>query len=156
MKIWLKTLGMLIGGFILLVALTFGCMWLEGLDDEADYNNGICIYCGDDYEFSNVSKSRSGINHYYYHCVGCGNIVDAVSPMETEKQEIAMTVDEFVSLPGDYYFIVKAKGDFGVLESDIYMDREIVEVAVCDDTPNTICLFIQLENEEQPHYRKVD
>ena len=156
MKIWLKTLGMLIGGFILLMAFALGCMWLEGLDDEADYNNGICIYCGDDYEFSNVSKSKSGIEYYYYHCMGCGNVVDTVSPMETEKQEIVMTVDEFVSLPGDFYYIVKDTDSFGVLESDIYMDREVVEVAVCDDTPNTICLFIQLEDGEQPHYRKVN
>ena len=66
----------------------------------------------------------------------------------TEPTEITMTVDEFVSLPGDFYYIVKAEGDFGVLESDVYMDREVVEVAVCDDTENTICLFIQLEENE--------
>ena len=74
---------------------------------------------------------------------------------EIPTEEIAMTVDEFVSLPGDFYYIVKAEGDFGVLESDVYMDREVVEVAVCDDTENTICLFIQLKENEEPHYRKV-
>ena len=74
----------------------------------------------------------------------------------TDSTEITMTVDEFVSLPGDFYYIVKAEGDFGVLESDVYMDREVVEVAVCDDTENTICLFIQLEENEEPHYRKVN
>ena len=73
-----------------------------------------------------------------------------------EPTEITMTVDEFVSLPGDFYYIVKAEGDFGVLESDVYMDREVVEVAICDDTENTICLFIQLEENEEPHYRKVN
>ena len=67
--------------------------------------------------------------------------------------ESTMTVDEFVNLPGDFYYIVKAEGDFGVLESDVYMDREVVEVAVCEDTENTICLFIQLEENEEPHYR---
>ena len=75
---------------------------------------------------------------------------------EVPTEEITMTVDEFVSLPGDFYYIVKAEGDFGVLESDIYMDREVVEVAVCEDTENTICLFIQLEENEEPHYRKVN
>jgi hypothetical protein len=75
---------------------------------------------------------------------------------EIPTEEITMTVDEFVSLPGDFYYIVKAEGDFGVLESDVYMDREVVEVAVCDDTENTICLFIQLEENEEPHYRKVN
>ena len=74
---------------------------------------------------------------------------------EIPTEEITMTVDEFVSLPGDFYYIVKAEGDFGVLESDVYMDREVVEVAVCEDTENTICLFIQLEENEKPHYRKV-
>lgn len=73
----------------------------------------------------------------------------------TPNEEITMTVDEFVSLSGDFYFIVKAEGDWGVLESDVYMDREVVEIAVCDDTENTICLFIQLEENEEPHYRKV-
>ena len=72
---------------------------------------------------------------------------------EIPTEEITMTVDEFVSLPGDFYYIVKAEGDWGVLESDVYMDREVVEVAVCDDTENTICLFIQLEENEEPHYR---
>lgn len=75
---------------------------------------------------------------------------------EVPTEEITMTVDEFVSLPGDFYYIVKAEGDWGVLESDVYMDREVVEVAVCEDTENTICLFIQLEENEEPHYRKVN
>jgi hypothetical protein len=75
---------------------------------------------------------------------------------EIPTEEITMTVDDFVSLPGNFYYIVKAEGDFGVLESDVYMDREVVEVAVCDDTENTICLFIQLEENEEPHYRKVN
>ena len=79
--------------------------------------------------------------------------VEKVEPIPNE--EIVMTVDEFVSLPGDFCYIVKAEGDFGVLESDVYMDREIVEVAVCEDTENTICLFIQLEENEKPHYKKV-
>ena len=72
---------------------------------------------------------------------------------EVPTEEITMTVDEFVSLPGDFYYIVKAEGDWGVLESDVYMDREVVEVAVCEDTENTICLFIQLDENEEPHYR---
>ena len=84
--------------------------------------------------------------------IGLDINVDEKIPTE----EIAMTVDEFVSLPGDFYYIVKAEGDFGVLESDVYMDREVVEVAVCEDTENTICLFIQLEENEEPHYRKVN
>ena len=75
---------------------------------------------------------------------------------EVPTEEITMTVDEFVSLSGDFYYIVKAEGDWGVLESDVYMDREVVEVAVCEDTENTICLFIQLDENEEPHYRKVN
>lgn len=82
--------------------------------------------------------------------VACDINVEEPAPIE----EVTMTVDEFVSLPGDFYYIVKAEGDWGVLESDVYMDREVVEVAVCEDTENTICLFIQLEENEEPHYRK--
>ena len=37
-----------------------------------------------------------------------------------------------------FYYLVKADGDFGVLESDVYMDREVVEVAVCEDAENTM------------------
>ena len=76
-------------------------------------------------------------------------------PQVVMETEIGMTVDEFVSLPGDFYFIVKDIDTWGVLEADVYMEREIVEVAVCDDTENTICLFIKLDENEEPHYRKV-
>ena len=93
------------------------------------------------------------------YCIVVGIVFVTYTPAEkvepTPNEEIVMTVDEFVSLPGDFYYIVKAEGDFGVLESDVYMDREVVEVAVCEDAENTICLFIQLEENEKPHYRKV-
>lgn len=92
-------------------------------------------------------------------CIMVGIMFVTYTPAEkvepTPNEKITMTVDEFVSLPGDFYYIVKDTGSWGVLESDVYMDREVVEIAVCDDTENTICLFIQLEENEEPHYRKV-
>lgn len=84
---------------------------------------------------------------------GKGN--EEPQPIPVTETEVSMTVDEFVSLPGDFYFIVKDIDTWGVLEADVYMEREIVEVAVCDDTENTICLFIKLDENEEPHYRKV-
>ena len=109
--------------------------------------------------FNKVTEKQAMIMIIIVLIIGMIAMAIAISPTQTidthQKQEVVMTVDEFVSLPGDFYFIVKAEGDFGVLESDAYMDREVVEVAVCEDTENTICLFIQLEENEEPHYRKV-
>ena len=132
------------------------CSW-ETKDAEREFNNGACNVCEVGiYEFTNASEDTRGDITYFYSCDRCGHTIDLEMQMIAETKEKAMTVDEFVSLPGDFYYIVKAEGDWGVLESDVYMDREVVEVAVCEDTENTICLFIQLEENEEPHYRKVN
>ncbi len=85
MKDYLQALVALGTGFIVLVALVFGFLWVEGLDDEADFNNGICTCCSGDYEFSNTAKSYTGITYYYYNCNECGNVIETVSPMKIEK-----------------------------------------------------------------------
>ena len=105
--------------------------------------------------FNKVTEKQAMIMIIITLIIGMITMAIITSTPQAIEQKSAMTVDEFVSLPGDFYYIVKAEGDFGVLESDVYMDREVVEVAVCEDTENTICLFIQLEENEKPHYRKV-
>lgn len=105
--------------------------------------------------FNKVTEKQAMIMIIITLIIGMIAMAITTSTPQAVEQESAMTVDEFVSLPGDFYYIVKAEGDFGVLESDAYMDREVVEIAVCEDTENTICLFIQLEENEEPHYRKV-
>ena len=109
--------------------------------------------------FNKVTEKQAMIMIIITLIIGMIAMAIATSTPQTiytpQEQEITMTVDEFVSLPGEFYYIVKDTGSFGILEADVYMDREVVEIGVCDDTPNTICLFIQLEDGEQPHYRKV-
>ena len=76
-------------------------------------------------------------------------------PIESTPIEVSWTVDDVVSMPSDFYFIVKDINSLSILEADVYMDREVVELAVCDDTANTLCIFIELEENEEPHIRKV-
>lgn len=141
----------------ILFGVAFGVYTWTAKDTEREFNNGVCNVCEvGTYEFTNASEDTRGDITYFYSCDRCGHTIDLEMQMITEPTANTMTVDEFVSLPGDFYYIVKAEGDFGVLESDVYMDREVVEVAVCEDTENTICLFIQLEENEEPHYRKVN
>lgn len=160
MKKFLVSLVTTLGITVLIVGILFGAAFgifsAEKKESERKFNDGVCTMCEvGNYEFANATKSPHGNRSYFYECDNCGHVIDLEVQMQTEPKEKTMTVDEFVSLPGDFYYIVKAKGDFGVLESDVYMDREVVEVAVCEDTENTICLFIQLEENEEPHYRKI-
>ena len=74
-------------------------------------------------------------------CVGCS------------LEEVAMTVDDVVSIPGDFYFIVKDVNTLTILNEDVYMDREVVEIGICDDTENTLCIFIELNENETPKVR---
>ena len=158
MKKFLVNLVTALGITVLIVGVLFGVLFgitsWEQKESEKKFNDGVCTICEvGNYEFSNTTKNRHGHVSYFYNCDNCGHVIDLDVQMRTEPKEKAMTVDEFVSLPGDFYYIVKAEGDWGVLESDVYMDREVVEVAVCEDAENTICLFIQLEENEEPHYR---
>lgn len=65
-----------------------------------------------------------------------------------------MTVDDVVSRVGCDYFIVKEVDTLAVLNEDVYMDREVVEINICDDTEDTLCLFIDLNDNEPQRVRK--
>jgi hypothetical protein len=73
--------------------------------------------------------------------------------MITEPTEKVITVDDVVSKAGCDYFIVKDVNTWAVLEEDVYMDREVVEINICDDTENTLCIFIELAEDETPRVR---
>lgn len=73
----------------------------------------------------------------------------------TAQIKAGMTVDDVVSIASTDYFIVKDIDTWAILESDIYMEREVVEIAICDDIEDTLCLFIKLNENEEPHIRKV-
>ena len=71
--------------------------------------------------------------------------------METERE---MTVDDVVSKAGTDYFIVKEIDTWAVLEEDVYMDRPVTEINICDDVEDTLCIFIDLDENEEPHIKQ--
>lgn len=81
----------------------------------------------------------------------------AINLLEVElldEQGKPMTVHDAVSMPGTYYYIVKDANSLAILEPDVYMDRPVTEIGICDDTPNTLCLFIELDENEEPHIKQ--
>ena len=74
---------------------------------------------------------------------------------QTIPAETEMTVDDVISVASTEYFIVKDIDTWAILESDVYMEREVVEIAICDDMEDTLCLFIKLDENEEPHIRKI-
>ncbi len=86
-------------------------------------------------------------------------ILGGVKHTSTPPQPVAVveqtiTVDDVVNLAGCDYFIVKNIDTWAVLEEDVYMDREVVEINICDDVENTLCLFIKLDPNEKERIRK--
>ena len=60
-----------------------------------------------------------------------------------------LTVNEVLEM-SECGYIVKDLETWSVLEPTEYLDEVVVEIAVCDDTENTLCIFISLdENEER-------
>lgn len=74
-------------------------------------------------------------------------------PIEPIPVETVMTVDDVLEVAGTDYFIVKDVNTWAVLEDDVYMDREVVEINICDDVENTLCIFIELAEDETPRIR---
>lgn len=68
--------------------------------------------------------------------------------------EREMTVDDVVSKAGTDYFIVKEIDTWAVLEEDVYMDRPVTEINICDDTEDTLCIFIDLADDEEPRIKQ--
>ena len=56
-------------GFILALILT-SLVSLLSWGTETEYNNGVCLECGGQYEFSNGSRGW-----LYYECDSCGNVI---------------------------------------------------------------------------------
>jgi hypothetical protein len=56
-------------GFVLALILTSVIGLRYGVS-EIEYNNGVCLECGGQYEFSNGSRGL-----LYYECNDCGNVV---------------------------------------------------------------------------------
>ena len=64
-------------------------------------------------------------------------------------KQAPLTVNEVLEM-SECGYIVKDLETWSVLEPTEYLDEVVVEIAVCDDTENTLCIFISLdENEER-------
>ena len=88
-------------------------------------------------------------------CIIYGSVItrDEPQPVVVEVTK-EMTVDDVVSKAGCDYFIVKEIDDWSVLEEDVYMDRPVTEINICDDMENTLCIFIDLADDEEPHIKQ--
>lgn len=75
---------------------------------------------------------------------------EVIEPLPVET---VMTVDDVLEVAGTDYYIVKDVNTWVVLEDDVYMDREVVEINICDDVENTLCIFIELDEDETPRVR---
>ena len=62
------------------------------------------------------------------------------------------TVKEVIA-KSECNYIVKDEITYSILEPKEYLNEEITGLAICDDTNNTICIFVTIENEEL-HIRK--
>lgn len=82
---------------------------------------------------------------------GCASTPEPVRETEVVRE---MTVDDVVSVAGCDYFIVKEIDTWAVLEEDVYMDRPVTEINICDDTEDTLCIFIDLADDEEPHIKQ--
>ena len=85
--------------------------------------------------------------------VGCKANNEPVRETEVITVEREMTVDDIVSKAGTDYFIVKEIDSWAVLEEDVYMDRPVTEINICDDMDSTLCIFIDLADDEEPHIK---
>lgn len=138
----------------ILFGIVFGVYTWTAKDTEREFNNGVCNACEvGTYEFTNASEDTRGDITYFYSCDRCSHTIDLEMQMITEPKEKVITVDDVVSKAGCDYFIVKDVNTWAVLEEDVYMDREVVEINICDDTENTLCIFIELAEDETPRVR---
>lgn len=85
---------------------------------------------------------------------GCASTPEPVTETSEPVVEREMTVDDVVSVAGTDYFIVKEIDTWAVLEEDVYMDRPVTEINICDDTEDTLCLFIDLADDEEPRIKQ--
>lgn len=62
--------------FGLPIVLLIGVLTIESKNDTKIWNNGICIECNEEMQFSGASHLRNGGNLYYYTCENCGHTIE--------------------------------------------------------------------------------
>ena len=69
--------------------------------------------------------------------------------LKNEKTELQkITVEEILN-KSECGYIVKDVETWSILEPSAYLDEEVVEIAVCCDTEDTLCIFISIPKEEE-------
>lgn len=72
---------------IIFVLVTIFVILLETDIIPDEYNNGICLECGGNYEFLTIIGHQHS-NDYIYKCDKCGNIIEEPSYHKPSKMEI--------------------------------------------------------------------
>ena len=68
-----------VGTMAFAIVVSFILIRFEMKTDELMWNDGYC-QCGDEWTFSNAMVTKNGTKYYYYHCSGCGNIIETNYP----------------------------------------------------------------------------
>jgi hypothetical protein len=69
--------------------------------------------------------------------------------LKNEKAELQKITVEEVLDKSECGYIVKDVETWSILEPSAYLDKEVVEIAVCCDTEDTLCIFISIPKEEE-------
>lgn len=64
-----------------------------------------------------------------------------------------MVVNDVITLT-ECDYIVKDIETLIILDPNSYLDEKIVEIAICDDTENTLCIFVSLPKNSEKIIRK--
>ena len=72
---------LLISWAILLIVGIFCARW-QANEARKDYNHGICVECGGDYQFSSAVHYQNAGNKYFYTCEDCGHTIITYSIMK--------------------------------------------------------------------------
>ena len=70
-----------------------------------------------------------------------------------EPQTQEMVVNDVITLT-ECDYIVKDIETLAILDPNSYLDEKIVEIAICDDTENTLCIFVSLPKNSEKIIRK--
>lgn len=69
--------------------------------------------------------------------------------LKNEEMELQKITVEEVLDKSKCGYIVKDVETWSILEPSAYLDKEVVEIAVCCDTEDTLCIFISIPEEEE-------
>ena len=79
--------------------------------------------------------------------------VASVLALGSAIKQAPLTVAEVLEM-SECGYIVKDLETWSVLEPTKYLDETVIEIAVCDDTENTLCIFISLDESEERIIRR--